>query len=112
MVAAETALGAVTDAVASGKVIPLYLPNSLYREGEDSDVSEARIRRFDLGKLVYFRVSRCAERWRRNKCAEFLFDHGRGDRGVENIEVEIGGSALRTAADVKAIRISQFVLPQ
>jgi hypothetical protein len=109
---AEIALRATIESIHSGRVTAICYPNSLYRDDEDCDVSEARIRRLDLRKLTDFDISQCAVKSRPKKCAEFLFDRGRGDGGVINLEVEIGGAELRTAADVKAIRISQFVKPR
>jgi len=107
-VAAEIALRAAVAAINSGKVKVVCYPNSLYREDEPCDTPEASIRALDLRRLVLFDVSTCGVKGRQTRCAEFLFDRGRGDGGVTNLELATDSVAVQTARDIKAIRITQW----
>ena len=106
--AAETALRAAVAAIDSGKVDVVCYPNSLYREDEPCDAPEVNIRALDLRRLVRFEVASCASKGPQSRCAEFLFDRGRGDGGITNLELATDSVAVRTADDIKAIRITQW----
>ena len=99
----------------SGKVEVDCYPNSLYRDDEPCGASEATIRRLDPDKLRYFDIKPCtifrmppARPWR-TKCIRLGFDRGRGDGGITTLELAIGRAGLRTAADIKAIKLSQEI---
>jgi hypothetical protein len=105
---AEVALRAAIDALDMRKLTVNCWPNSLYREDEPCGAAEATIRRLDLRKLVHFELARCTLDPPK-KCAILVFDRGRGDGGVTGLELTTVSGRVQTAADVKAIAITQWI---